>query len=81
MTDHPRLDVHYFPAYAPGLNPAEYVWAQADRELANGSPDDLRELRQQLEGATRRLRRCPSLLWSCIYASDPPWTAPAAARS
>jgi hypothetical protein len=57
------------------------VWAQADRELANGSPDDLRELRQQLEGATRRLRRCPSLLWSCIYASDLPWTAPAAARS
>jgi DDE superfamily endonuclease len=23
---HPRLHVHEFPAYAPELNPAEYVW-------------------------------------------------------
>jgi transposase len=74
LADHPRLDVHYFPAYAPELNPAEYVWAQADHALANGAPDDLRELRQRLAGTTRRLRRSQSLLWSCIYASDLPWT-------
>jgi putative transposase len=74
LADHPRLDVHYFPAYAPELNPAEYVWAQADHELANGAPDDLRELRHRLDGATRRLRRSQPLLWSCIYASDLPWT-------
>ena len=78
LADHPRLDVNYFPAYAPELNPAEYVWAQADHELANGTPDDLRDLRHQLDGATRRLRRYPNLLWSCIYASDLPWTPPAA---
>ena len=52
---------------------AEYVWAQADRELANGVPDDLRELRARLAEATRRLGRSQALLWSCIYASDLPW--------
>jgi putative transposase len=74
LANHPRLSVHHFPAYAPELNPAEYVWAQADHQLANGAPDDLRELRHRLDGATRRLRRSQGLLWSCIYASDLPWT-------
>ncbi len=73
LAEHPRLDVHFFPAYAPELNPAEYVWAQADHELANGAPDDLRELRQRLDAATRRVRRSQALLWSCIHASDLPW--------
>jgi transposase len=73
LADHPRLHVHYFPAYAPELNPAEYVWTRADHELANGVPDDLRELRARRAGATRRLRRSQALLWSCIYASDLPW--------
>ena len=73
LAAHPRLHVHDFPAYAPELNPAEYVWAQADHQLANGAPDDLRELRARLTDATRRLRRSQDLLWSCIYASDLPW--------
>jgi transposase len=70
---HPRLQIHYFPAYAPELNPAEYVWAQADQALANGAPDDLSELRHRLGTTVRRLRRSRDLLWSCIYASDLPW--------
>jgi putative transposase len=70
---HPRLDVHEFPAYAPELNPAEYVWAQTDRALANGAPDNLTELRWRLDSTARRLRRSQRLLWSCIYASDLPW--------
>jgi transposase len=74
LADRPRLDVHYFPAYPPELNAAEYVWAQADNALANRAPDNLRELRQRLDGTTRRLRRSQSLLWSCIYASDLSWT-------
>lgn len=72
---HPRLHVHFFPAYAPELNPAEYVWMQADRALANGAPDDLAELRSSLGAAVRRLRRSQALLWSCISASDLPWTS------
>jgi putative transposase len=73
LADHPRLHVHYFPAYAPELNPAEYIWAQADQALANGAPDNLADLRQRLDSAIRRLRRSRHLLWSCIYASDLPW--------
>jgi transposase len=73
LTRHPRLHVHFFPAYAPELNPAEYVWAQADGALANGAPDDLAELRHSLGTAIRRLRRSQDLLWSCIYASELPW--------
>jgi transposase len=73
LADYPRLHVHYFPAYVPEVNPAEYVWTRADHELANGVPDDLRELRARLAGATRRVRRSQALLWSCIYASDLPW--------
>jgi putative transposase len=71
---HSRLHVHEFPAYAPELNPAEYVWTQADRALANGVPDDLADLRHGLDTAIRRLRRSQNLLWACIYASDLPWT-------
>ena len=74
LASHPRLHVHFFPAYAPELNPAEYVWAQADRALANGAPDDLAALRHALGTAVRRLRRSHNLLWSCIYASALPWT-------
>jgi putative transposase len=73
LAAHPRLHVHYFPAYAPELNPAEYVWARADRALANSAPDDLAELRHHLNVSVRRLRRSQDLLWSCIYASDLPW--------
>lgn len=74
LVHHPRLHVHYFPAYAPELNPAEYVWAHADHALANGAPDDLHELRERLADATRRLRRSQPLLWACIYAANLPWT-------
>ena len=74
LAAHPRLHVHYFPADAPELNPAEYVWAHADHDLANGTPDDLYELRDRLTDAIRRLRRSPDLLWSCIHASELPWT-------
>lgn len=30
-----RVHCEYFPAYAPELNPAEYVWNQTDSALAN----------------------------------------------
>lgn len=73
LCQHPRLHVHAFPAYAPELNPAEYVWNQADQALSNGAPEDLAELHRRLRSAVRRIRGSQKLLWSCIYASDLPW--------
>jgi len=71
---HPRLQVEPFPAYAPELNPAEYVWNQADRALANSAPTDVVQLHGMLRHSVRRIRGSQTLLWSCIYASDLPWT-------
>jgi transposase len=71
---HPRIRVERFPAYAPELNPSEYVWNRADHNLRNSAPDNLVELKGMLRNTVRRLRRSQDLLWSCIYASDLPWT-------
>jgi hypothetical protein len=35
---HPGVQVEEFPGYAPEFNPAEFVWAQGDRSLANSAP-------------------------------------------
>jgi len=74
LNTRPRLHAEFFPAYAPELNPAEYVWNQADRALANSAPTDLVQLNGMLRNSVRRIRGSQTLLWSCIYASDLPWT-------
>jgi putative transposase len=68
----PRLHVYPFPAYAPELNPDEFVWTKAKRDLSNGAPQDIRDLAHRLRRSTRRLQRSQRLLWSCIFASDLP---------
>jgi putative transposase len=73
IAKHRRLRVERFPAYAPELNPAEYVWGQTDRSLANSAPQDLSELSNLLRRSERKLRGSQKLLWSCIYASKLPW--------
>ncbi len=75
LAAHPRLQVAYFPAYAPELNPAEFVWTQAKGRLANSAPPDLADLARRLGHATRRLQRSPDLLWACIAMSDLPWAS------
>jgi putative transposase len=71
---HPRVQMEYFPAYAPELNPAEYIWNQADRALCNTAPKNLAELQTLLCTSVDRLHSSQQLLWSCIYAADLPWT-------
>jgi transposase len=74
LARHPRIRVEQFPAYAPELNPAEYVWNRTDHNLCNSAPDDVAELKGMLWNSVRKLRRSQNLLWSCIYASDLLWT-------
>lgn len=68
----PRVQVEEFPAYAPELNPAEYVWNQSDSELSNTAPEDLSELERLLTDSIGRTGKSQKLLWACIYASDLP---------
>ena len=70
---HPRVHMEHFPAYAPELNPAEYVWNQTDRVLSNSAPESLKDLKKMLRNSKRKLRGSQKFLWSCIYASDLPW--------
>jgi transposase len=66
--------VHRFPAYAPELNPDEFVWTKLKHDLANGAPEHIRHLDAQLRRAFRRVHGSQQLLWSCILASDLPWS-------
>lgn len=52
------LRVEFLPAYAPELNPVEWVWAYLSAtDLANYCADTLDELARQVKKGARRLRR------------------------
>lgn len=58
-----RLQVEYLPAYAPELNPTEYIWGQLKQhELANFCAHHGWELTLRATQALRRMRRRPRLI-------------------
>lgn len=58
-----RIWLEFLPAYAPELNPTEYIWGHLKQhELANFCPKDLSELSVQAIRALKRMRRRPSLV-------------------
>ena len=60
---HGRLWLEFLPAYAPELNPVEYLWAHwKHHELPNFCPDSYGELSCQARQALRRMRRRPMLV-------------------
>lgn len=64
------LSVEWLPAYAPELNPVEYVWAYLDgTDLANFVSDDLTGIGRQVRRATNRIRHRPNLGRSFIKHS------------
>ena len=53
----------YLPAYAPELNPVEYIWAYwKQHELPNVCPKDYGELNDRARKALCRMRRKPRLI-------------------
>lgn len=53
-----RLELHFLPAYAPELNPVEYLWAYAkSHRLGNYCARDLGDLAQSARRALRSSRR------------------------
>jgi len=69
---HTRLQVEYFPTYAPELNPDEGVWSQAKRELANSCPKDIEELTADIMRSMNGIGGSHSKLRGCIEQSELP---------
>jgi transposase len=58
-----RIWLEFLPAYAPELNPTEYIWGHLKQhEIANLCPKNLSELSLQAVRALKRMRRRPTLV-------------------
>ena len=58
-----QIVLEYLPAYAPELNPVEYLWGHwKHHELPNVCPKDLWQLQEGARRSLRRLRRRPRLI-------------------
>ena len=58
-----RLELERLPAYAPELNPVEYLWGYwKQHELPNLCPKTFGELSYHARQALRRMRRRPTLV-------------------
>lgn len=58
-----RLIVEYLPAYAPELNPVEYIWAYwKQHTLPNVCPKDYWSLNATARKTLQRMRRRPRLI-------------------
>src|SRR6516164_11433839 len=57
------IEIEYLPAYAPELNPVEYLWGHwKHHELPNLCPKDLWQLSEGARRSLQRLRRRPPLI-------------------
>jgi transposase len=66
-----KIHVEPLPAYAPDLNPVEWLWRHLkDVELANVSCLDLDQLHQELHLALGRVRQKPSLVQSFVEGAE-----------
>jgi transposase len=66
-----KIHVEPLPAYAPDLNPVEWLWRHLkDVELANVACLDLDQLHQELHLALGRLRQKPSLVQSFFEGAE-----------
>ena len=72
LRQHPRLLIEHFPSYAPELNPDEGVWSLAKRQLANGRPDDVDELMEDVIRTMESIRSSPTKLRGCLFQSELP---------
>lgn len=59
------LEPRWLPAYAPELDPVEFVWTQSKYgDLANWIPEDIHDLRFQLQQVLQGYRHDPARLAS-----------------
>ncbi len=56
------IEIAFLPAYAPDLNPVEYLWAWLKRyAMANYCPNNLRQLQTTARNQLRSAQKCPSV--------------------
>ena len=61
-----RISAFYLPAYAPELNPVEYIWAHLKQhELGNFCPRDLWNLSAGARSALRSMQRRRTIITAC----------------
>lgn len=69
-----RIAIERLPAYAPELNPVEYLWAHLKRhELPNVCAKDLWSLGDFARKKLKRMRRRKPLLLACWQQSSLPF--------
>ena len=70
LADHPRIHVFRFPAYAPELNPVEYLWANLKlNPLANLALMEVHTLADATRRASCSVQHRPGLLRSFVAHS------------
>jgi transposase len=61
-----HINIEFLPAYAPELNPVEFLWAWLKRHgLANFCPDTLAQLRNGARSKLRSAQRNSAIVASC----------------
>jgi len=63
---HRRLHLERFPAYAPELNPEEYVWTQTKRKVSNTCPESRDDLLELVVEALCDVQQSQTLLAACL---------------
>jgi transposase len=66
-----RVSVERLPAYAPELNPVEYMWGHLKtHEIANLIVTRAWELSMEATAALRRMRRRPTIVSACYTQAE-----------
>lgn len=66
-----RLQVERLPAYAPELNPVEFLWGYCKQHvLGNVCPKDLHQLSTFARRALRSIRRKPNLITAFWHQAE-----------
>jgi transposase len=67
LAEHPRLQLHYLPPYAPDLNAVEAVWCLTKHHrMANHTIGELEQLHQEAQRHLNDVGSNQSLLQSCF---------------
>ena len=71
---HPRLHLERLPAYAPDLNPVEFVWSHVKHgRMANFVPESLSHLDQTVRAHLHAVGQTPGLLKALWQGSKLPF--------